>query len=136
MIYVQDAYALCRVSKRNTITGPKIGEHYVSTTNRMACEHSSSIELYSDQGRGEEFESPNYHHPMHKIVDTCSTSYHSIGSPHRYVGESIRDHGKWTTPSIMDGLGYSSAPQFPSYATIPYPPSKVKQLIYRIELLG
>ncbi|CAK7338885.1 unnamed protein product [Dovyalis caffra] len=113
---MQDAYALCRVSKKTTNI-PKIGEHYVSTPNRMPCEHSSSIEQFSDNhGRGEEFESTNY--PMHRNVDSCSTSYRAIRSPLE-IGES---RGQWT-PS-MDGFGMS-APQFPSYSAVPYPPSKV-----------
>ncbi|KAJ6290826.1 hypothetical protein OIU78_026554 [Salix suchowensis] len=73
----------------------------------MPCEHSSSIELYSDHGRSEEFESSNY--PMHKNVDTCSTS-----------------NGKWA-PS-MDGFGMS-APQFPGHSTIPYPSSNVNKAL-------
>ncbi|KAJ6370769.1 hypothetical protein OIU77_001305 [Salix suchowensis] len=103
---LQDSYALCRVSKKNTNI-PKIEEHYVSTAYRMPCEHSSSIELYSDHGRSEEFESSNY--PMHKNVDTCSTS-----------------NGKWA-PS-MDGFGMS-APQFPGHSTIPYPSSNVNKAL-------
>ena len=86
----------------------------------MPCEHSSSIELYSDHGRSEEFESSNY--PMHKNVDTCSTSYRAIGSPLN-IGESR--NGKWI--QSMDGFGMA-APQFPNYSTDPYPPSKVRIL--------
>ncbi|KAJ6861615.1 hypothetical protein NC651_037626 [Populus alba x Populus x berolinensis] len=117
---LQDAYALCRVSKKTT-TIPKIGEHYVSTTYRMPCEYSSSIELYSDHGRSEEFESSNY--PMHKNIDTCSTSYRPIGSP---LDISESRNGKWA-PS-MDGFGMSPS-QFPSHSTIPYPPSKVNMAL-------
>nr|TKR98967.1 NAC domain-containing protein 86 [Populus alba] len=120
LLLLFDAYALCRVSKKTT-TIPKIGEHYVSTTYRMPCEHSSSIELYSDHGRSEEFESSNY--PMHKNIDTCSTSYRPIGSP---LDISESRNGKWA-PS-MDGFGMSPS-QFPSYSTIPYPPSKVNMAL-------
>ncbi|KAB5516802.1 hypothetical protein DKX38_027450 [Salix brachista] len=118
---LQDSYALCRVSKKNTNI-PKIEEHYVSTAYRMPCEHSSSIELYSDHGRSEEFESSNY--PMHKNVDTCSTSYRAVGSP---LDISESRNGKWA-PS-MDGFGMSSAPQFPSHSTIPYPSSNVNKAL-------
>jgi len=90
----------------------------VSTSYRMPCEHSSSVELYSDHGRSEEFESSNY--PMHKNIDTCSTSYRAIGSP---LDISESRNGKWA-PS-MDGFGMSPS-QFPSHSTIPYPPSKVR----------
>ncbi|KAG5247248.1 NAC domain-containing protein [Salix suchowensis] len=115
---LQDSYALCRVSKRTT-TIPKIGESYESTTNRVPCEHSSSInELYSENnGRCEEYESTNY--TMHRNVDTCSPSYRAVGSPLN-IGESR--NGKWI--QSMDGFGMS-APQFPNYSTVPYPPSKV-----------
>ncbi|KAG6779037.1 hypothetical protein NC652_010450 [Populus alba x Populus x berolinensis] len=115
---LQDAYALCRVSKR-TANIPKIGEHYDSTTNQMPCEHSSSIEQYSENhGRCEEYESTNY--TMHRNVDSCSTSYRAIGSPLN-IGESR--NGKWI--QSMDGSFGMSAPQFPNYSTVPYPPSKV-----------
>jgi hypothetical protein len=30
----------------------------------------------------------------------------------------------------MDGSFGMSAPQFPNYSTVPYPPSKVKNIIY------
>ncbi|KAJ6707344.1 putative proteinC DOMAIN-CONTAINING PROTEIN 82-RELATED [Salix viminalis] len=108
-----------RLDERETTTIPKIGENYESTTSRVPCEHSSSInEIYSENnGRCEEYESTNY--TMHRNVDTCSTSYRAVGSPLN-IGESR--NGKWI--QSMDGFGMS-APQFPNYSTVPYPPSKV-----------
>lgn len=116
---MQEAYALCRVSKK-TATGPKILE----PTNQMACERSSSIELYSDQGRYcEDFETSSY--PIHKIDHTCpSTSYASTtGSGFPLDVAESRD-GRWT--QFCDAFSYSSTPSFANnYGTIPYPPSKV-----------
>jgi hypothetical protein len=62
---------------------------------------------------------------MHRNVGNCSTSYRAIGSPLN-IGESR--NGKWI--QSMDGSFGMSAPQFPNYSTVPYPPSKVKNIIY------
>ncbi|XP_021645189.1 NAC domain-containing protein 54 isoform X2 [Hevea brasiliensis] len=112
---LQDAYALCRVFKKS-VNMPKIGEHFASTSNQMASEHSSSIELYSE-GRCEDYESSNYPMP----IDTCSLSIANNGSP-LHLGET-RDE-KWKHFLSEDAFTFSS-PSFSSFGTVPYPPSKV-----------
>ncbi|KAJ7960033.1 NAC domain protein [Quillaja saponaria] len=99
---LQDAYALCRVFKKSTITTPKIAEqqHYVTTpTNQMTSEQSSSIELYSE-GRCEDLESSSYLMPMDS---NCSS-----------VPSNIED-----SYSILPNSSFSN------YGAMPYPPSKV-----------
>ncbi|EEF35791.1 hypothetical protein RCOM_1603380 [Ricinus communis] len=115
---LQDAYALCRVFKKSANI-PKIGEHYASTSNQMASEHSSSIELYSE-GRCEDFESSNYQMP----IDTSSPSIPN-GSPLHHHLDQTRDHGKWKPFIPEDPFSFSSSPSFSNYGSIPYPPSKV-----------
>ncbi|KAE8720860.1 NAC domain-containing protein 74 [Hibiscus syriacus] len=107
---LQDAYALCRVFKKTAIA-PKIAwEHYqhVSTSNSIACEYSSSLELYS-KGRCEEISE----FPI--PVDTCSSSV--LGRP----SIDIRDANdfKWMQSLSQDAFG------FPNHETLPYHPSKV-----------
>ncbi|KAG8662554.1 hypothetical protein MANES_01G123600v8 [Manihot esculenta] len=112
---LQDAYALCRVFKKSANI-PKMGEHFASTSNQMASEHSSSIELYSE-GRCEDFESSNYNMP----IDTCSPSIGNTGSP-IHLAET-RD-GKWKQFLSEDAFTFSS-PSFSSYGALPYPLPKI-----------
>ncbi|KAE8660818.1 NAC domain containing protein 28, putative isoform 2 [Hibiscus syriacus] len=103
---LQDAYALCRVFKKTAIAPKIAGEDYqhVSTSNRMACEHSLSLELYSE-GRCEE--SSHFSIPVdssssvlgRSSIDICNTN-----------------DVKWMS---QDAFG------FPNYETLPYHPSKV-----------
>ncbi|GAV61756.1 NAM domain-containing protein [Cephalotus follicularis] len=115
----QDAYALCRVFKKSTTTGPKIGEQYVTTsTNYVTCsEHSSSIEVQYSEGRYEDLESSDY--PV--SLDMCSP-YNGNGSSLNM--NATRDNGKWTQFSSDDAFNFTN-PSFSNYGTIPYPPSKV-----------
>ncbi|CBI27341.3 unnamed protein product, partial [Vitis vinifera] len=112
---LQDAYALCRVFKK-TASGPKIGEHYATTTtNQMSSDHSSSMELYSE-GRCEDLESSDY--PI--SLDTCSPSL--MNGPSADIN-ATRD-GKWMQ-FLSDEAFYFPTPSLPNYGTMSYPPSKV-----------
>ncbi|XP_065858223.1 NAC domain-containing protein 54 [Euphorbia lathyris] len=120
---LQDAYALCRVFKKSA-TIPKIGEHYASTSNQMASEHSSSIELYSE-GRCDDFESSNYNMPIDQMCSpNMPNSSPLVHHPHHHLPES-RDHGKWKQYLSEDAFTFSSSQSFSPYGSIPYPPSKV-----------
>ncbi|XP_057994688.1 NAC domain-containing protein 54 [Hevea brasiliensis] len=112
---LQDAYALCRVFKKSANI-PKISEHFASTSNQMASELSSSMELYSE-GRCEDFESSNYPMP----IETCSPSIANNGFP-LHLGET-RD-GTWKQYLSEDDFSFSS-PSFSGYGNVPYSPSKV-----------
>lgn len=112
---LQDAYALCRVFKK-TASGPKIGEHYATTTtNQMSSDHSSSMELYSE-GRCEDLESSDY--PI--SLDTCSPSL--MNGPSADI--NVTRDGKWMQ-FLSDEAFYFPTPSLPNYGTMSYPPSKV-----------
>ncbi|CAB4302244.1 unnamed protein product [Prunus armeniaca] len=121
-LQVQDAYALCRIFKKSA-TGPKIGEHYgsTSTTNyQLTSDHSSSVELYSDGGRCEDFESSSY--PMQ--MNACSSSPNFVHTSSLDMARK-RD-GKWTQFLSKDAFNCSSSfSSFPNHGNVPYPPSKV-----------
>ncbi|PON75011.1 NAC domain containing protein [Parasponia andersonii] len=129
---LQDAYALCRVFKKNAV-GPKIAEHYYGSTSTSnnnpnhnhshhnrhmnISDHSSSMEIYSD-GRCDDFESSNY-----PIVppDTCSapTMKQRFRSDHA---------NKWTQFLSHDdtlNASFGASQSFQNYGSISYPPSKV-----------
>lgn len=119
---MQDAYALCRIFKKSA-TGPKIGEHYgsTSTTNyQLTSDHSSSVELYSDGGRCEDFESSSY--PMQ--MNACSSSPNFVHTSSLDMARK-RD-GKWTQFLSKDAFNCSSSfSSFPNHGNVPYPPSRV-----------
>ncbi|KAM1718302.1 hypothetical protein ACFX11_026031 [Malus domestica] len=124
-LQVQDAYALCRIFKK-TATGPKIGEHYgsTSTTNyQLTSDHSSSVnELYSDGGRCEDFESSSY--PM-QMNNACSSSPNFVHTNSLDDMGRKRD-GKWTQFLSKEAFNCSSSfSHISTHGNIPYPPSKV-----------
>ncbi|KAK8630464.1 hypothetical protein V6N13_079256 [Hibiscus sabdariffa] len=112
---LQDAYALCRVFKKTAIAPKVAGEHYqhVPTSNQIACEHSSSLELYS--GGGYE-ESSDFTIP----VDTCSPSI--LGRTSIEICDA--NEVKWMQSLSQDVFGLTNT-SFPNYETLPYHPSKV-----------
>ncbi|GMI74033.1 NAC domain containing protein 28 [Hibiscus trionum] len=112
---LQDAYALCRVFKKTAIAPKVAGEHYqhVPTSNHIACEHSSSLELYSE-GRCEE--SSGFVIP----VDTRSPSIFGRTS----IDICDTDHVKWMQSLSQDVFGLNNT-SFPNYETLPYHPFKV-----------
>lgn len=135
MCVVQDAYALCRVFKK-TACGPKIGEHYATTstnnhminTNHIASDHSSSIEIYSDGRCDPDFESSNYS----MQPDSCSVPVLHRSSSHldHVIAERFRDANRSCNPHFLshhdDAFNsFISSPSFPNYGNMPYPPSKV-----------
>ena len=117
IIFLQDAYALCRVLKKSA-TAPKIiGEHYqpATTSNQIqvTSEHSSSLELYS---KARCKESSDFAIP----VDACSPSVLNRSS----IGISDARDVKWLQSWSEDAFGLTN-PSFSSYGTLPYSPSKV-----------
>lgn len=129
----QDAYALCRVFKKSAV-GPKIGEQYCGSTSTSnhnhnhnvhhhqhhqinASDHSSSMEIYSSDGRCDDFES-SINYPI-MPSDNCSapTMLQRFRSDHA---------NKWTHFSCHDdtfnNFGTSS---IQNYGSVSYPPSKV-----------
>ncbi|CAL5202791.1 unnamed protein product [Lathyrus oleraceus] len=126
---LQDAYALCRIFKKNTVIVPKVGEQYVNNVtrhaNHMTSDQSSSIELYSE-GRDEVLESSNYLMPW----DSNSTLTLNGGTNtfSNNGGDTTRDNnGIWTQFLSEDLLNLpTSSSSFPNYGSTPnYPPSKV-----------
>ncbi|XP_039031048.1 NAC domain-containing protein 86-like isoform X2 [Hibiscus syriacus] len=112
---LQDAYALCRVFKKTAII-PKVGgEHcqHVSSSNQIGCEHSSSLELYSE-GRYEE--SSDFTIP----VDTRSPSILDRSSINICDANDV----KWMQYLSQDAFELPNT-SFSNYETSPYHPSKV-----------
>ncbi|KAM5558286.1 NAC domain-containing protein 54 [Rosa sericea] len=125
-LQVQDAYALCRIFKK-TATGPKIGEHYGSTSSTTNYQltsdhHSSSVELYSDSRGDQDFESSRYNNQMAMNTPCSSNMVHtSSSSSLDHMGRK-RD-GKWT--QFLSKDAFNSFSSFPNQGAIPYRPSKV-----------
>ncbi|XP_004490776.1 NAC domain-containing protein 86 [Cicer arietinum] len=107
---LQDAYALCRVIKKNTVIVPKVGGQYGNLTT-----HDNQITTVS-QGRGEDLDSSNYL----MQINTCS--------PHN-IGNQIslnRDHGNCSHFSYDDpSFTLPTSSSFTNHGPIAYPPSKV-----------
>ncbi|XP_022990012.1 NAC domain-containing protein 86-like [Cucurbita maxima] len=117
---LQDAYALCRVFKKSATIAPKIEENQqycnITSSSNQFINNDQSSELYSE-GRCEEPESSNYSMPFdgfqsHQVNNDCS--FDMFGG---------RREGKWS--QFLSQEAFNSAPSLPSYANIPYPPSKV-----------
>ncbi|XP_010105605.2 NAC domain-containing protein 86, partial [Morus notabilis] len=129
---LQDAYALCRVFKKSTCA-PKIGEHYATTstnhhmisTNHIASDHSSSIEIYSD-GRCDDFESSNY--PMPPDSMAVSVLHRSASHLNDHAGGRFTSDANIYTQFLShheDPFNTFSSPSFPNYGSTSYHPSKV-----------
>ncbi|XP_045828943.1 NAC domain-containing protein 86-like isoform X1 [Trifolium pratense] len=113
---LQDAYALCRVIKKNTVIVPKVGGQYSNLTShakQITSNQSPSVEVYSE-GRGE---SSNY------LMQMSACSPHNMGGSETSLNFNggISDHGNWSQFSYDQGLPTS----FNNYGTITYPPSKM-----------
>nr|XP_043634353.1 NAC domain-containing protein 86-like [Erigeron canadensis] len=111
---LQDAYSLCRVFKKS-LNAPKtnIGVHYAAT----ASDHSSSMDLYSEGGRGgEDMETSNYPTPM-----ASSSSNINHGSP--YISSETSD-GRWMQYLSEEAFTFPS-PSFTNFGNVSYSPSKI-----------
>ncbi|XP_047318140.1 NAC domain-containing protein 86-like [Impatiens glandulifera] len=127
---IQEAYALCRVFKKNG-TGSKLGDHYVgssSNVGQISSDHSSSIDLYSE-GRGEDMESSDYHQ-MAPLIDQRSSPNMIHGSPLHISSSSGTnnnvDDGNWTRYLSEDAFTYDVNPSFANYGSASFLPSKVE----------
>ncbi|KAL4577839.1 hypothetical protein LXL04_013953 [Taraxacum kok-saghyz] len=114
---LMDAYSLCRVFKKS-LNGPKttVGVHYAAT----ASDHSSSMDLYSEGGRGGEdhMDTSNYPTPM-----ASSSSNINHGSPHNNLSET--SDGRWMQYLSEEAFTFQN-PSFTNYGNVSnYPPSKV-----------
>ncbi|GKV00245.1 hypothetical protein SLEP1_g12974 [Rubroshorea leprosula] len=91
---LQDAYALCRIFKKSVTPVPKAEEMDYATraAKQITSEHSSSVELYSDQGRCED--SSDY---AMAPFDTCSPE---IG--HRSSLDACEDAFSFASPSFSN----------------------------------
>lgn len=118
----QDAYALCRVFKKNTVIAPKIEDNHqycnVTSSSNQFINSDQSSELNYSEGRCEEPESSNYSMPFDGFQ---SHLVHKDNSFDMFGG---RREGKWSQFLSQD-QAFNSTPSFPSYTNIPYPPSKV-----------
>nr|KAJ0223365.1 hypothetical protein LSAT_V11C200076050 [Lactuca sativa] len=111
---LKDAYSLCRVFKKS-LNAPKttIGVHYAVAVS----DHSSSMDLYSEGGRGgEDMETCNYPTPM-----ASSSSNINHGSPHN-VSES--SDGRWMQYLSEEAFAFPN-PSFTNYGNVSFPPTKV-----------
>lgn len=110
----QDAYALCRVFKKS-LNAPKSGDHYAS-------DRSSSInDQFYTEGRGDDYESPDYGMPPSA---TTSSSMLLHGSPLMHVAGPSTDD-KWMQYLSDEAFTFNN-PSFPSTnEAFPYHPSKV-----------
>ncbi|XVF31550.1 hypothetical protein REPUB_Repub17cG0000300 [Reevesia pubescens] len=116
-----DAYALCRVFKKNTTASKIVGEHYHPNQIQIATQHSSSsLDLYSDQPRCEE--SSDFAIPGVAVDTSSPTTFLNTSS---IDISDERDDVKWMQSLSQDAFGFTNNPSFSSYATLPYPPSKV-----------
>ncbi|XP_071735367.1 NAC domain-containing protein 54-like [Rutidosis leptorrhynchoides] len=113
---LQDAYSLCRVFKKS-LNAPKtaIGVHYAAA----ASDHSSSMDLYSEGGRGgdQDMETCNYQTPM-----ASSSSNINHGSP--YISNETSD-GRWMQYLSEEAFSFPN-PSFNNCGHVSYPPSKVE----------
>ncbi|PHT89124.1 NAC domain-containing protein 53 [Capsicum annuum] len=111
---LQDAYALCRVFKKS-LNAPKSGDHYAS-------DRSSSInDQFYTEGRGDDYESPDYGMPPSA---TTSSSMLLHGSPLMHVAGPSTDD-KWMQYLSDEAFTFNN-PSFPSTnEAFPYHPSKV-----------
>ncbi|XP_055805214.1 NAC domain-containing protein 54-like isoform X2 [Solanum dulcamara] len=111
---LQDAYALCRVIKKN-LNGPKIGEQYAAVSDR-----SSSIDHHADQ-----------YGIMSSSSATCSSSMTLHRSPRNINASATSDDDhKWMQylsdePNFTFNNNNSLQPITPNHATMSFPPSKV-----------
>ncbi|XP_058098158.1 NAC domain-containing protein 54-like isoform X2 [Magnolia sinica] len=123
---LQDAYALCRVFKKNGL-GPKMDDQYVAPyddhSQWMHNDRSSGMELSSD-GRGEDMESNGYPFPS----DTCSSG---IVQGAFHVHE--QGDGAWMQFLAEEALS-STDPPFPDNADFAFLPSKVDVALERARL--
>ncbi|XP_004289565.1 PREDICTED: NAC domain-containing protein 86 isoform X2 [Fragaria vesca subsp. vesca] len=126
---LQDAYALCRIFKK-TATGPKIGEHYGSTSSTTNYQlmtsdhHSSSVELYSDSRCDhQDFESSRYNNQMAMNNTPCSSNMVQTSSSSSLDHMGRKRDGKWS--QFLSKDAFNSFSSFPNQGAIPYPPSKV-----------
>ncbi|KAL3838745.1 hypothetical protein ACJIZ3_023336 [Penstemon smallii] len=111
---LQDAYALCRVVKKNLII-PKVGNHYITSAN----ERSSSIDMYNSQGRisCDDFDSNSeYSMPLASSSSTAINISTTAGSS---------NEAQWTQYLSDEAFGFSNNNPYSNCAPIPYPPSKV-----------
>ncbi|XP_076900349.1 NAC domain-containing protein 54-like [Bidens hawaiensis] len=111
---LQDAYSLCRVFKKS-LNAPKtnVGAHYAA----VASDHSSSMDLYSEGGRGgEDMETCNYPTPM-----ASSSSDINHGAPH--ISSETSD-GRWMQYLSEEAFTFPN-PSFTNCGNVLYPPSKV-----------
>ncbi|WMV16339.1 hypothetical protein MTR67_009724, partial [Solanum verrucosum] len=131
---LQDAYALCRVIKKNlNINGPKIGEQqYYGNGNAATSDRSSSVDhVYShDGGRSchDMMESSHGLMPS-SSSSTISMAVHGRSSPinNNVSAPSDGDDDKWmqylsNEPNFTIN---NSLQPIPNYGTLPFPPSKV-----------
>ncbi|KAI3794397.1 hypothetical protein L1987_37028 [Smallanthus sonchifolius] len=111
---LQDAYSLCRVFKKS-LNAPKtnVGVQYAAA----ASDHSSSMDLYSEGGRGgEDMETCNYPTPM-----ASSSSNINHGTP--YISSETSD-GRWMQYLSEEAFAFPN-PSFANCGNVSYPPTKV-----------
>ncbi|CAK9311554.1 unnamed protein product [Citrullus colocynthis] len=116
---LQDAYALCRVFKKSATIAPKIEDNhpYSNIT-------SSSNHFINSSDQSSEPESSNYSMPFDAFQ--CQSQSQSqlvnkdCNSFDMFAGTR---EAKWS--QYLSQEAFNATPSFPSYANIPYPPSKV-----------
>ncbi|KAL8246771.1 hypothetical protein R6Q59_007987 [Mikania micrantha] len=113
---LQDAYSLCRVFKKS-LNAPKtnVGVHHAAA----ASDHSSSVDLYSEGGRGgEDMETCNYQTPM----ASSSSNINHHGTPY-HVSNDMSD-GRWMQYLSEEAFTFPNQ-SFTNCGNVSYPPSKV-----------
>ncbi|KAD7478553.1 hypothetical protein E3N88_01689 [Mikania micrantha] len=113
---LKDAYSLCRVFKKS-LNAPKtnVGVHHAAA----ASDHSSSVDLYSEGGRGgEDMETCNYQTPM----ASSSSNINHHGTPY-HVSNDTSD-GRWMQYLSEEAFTFPNQ-SFTNCGNVSYPPSKV-----------
>ncbi|KAK9062127.1 hypothetical protein SSX86_019312 [Deinandra increscens subsp. villosa] len=112
---LKDAYSLCRVFKKS-LNAPKanVGGHHASA----ASDHSSSMDIYSEGGRGEDMDSCNHPTPM------ASSSSNINHGTTPYISSETSD-GRWMQYLSEEAFTFPN-PSFNNCGNnVGYPPSKV-----------
>ncbi|XP_038875380.1 NAC domain-containing protein 86 [Benincasa hispida] len=117
---LQDAYALCRVFKKSATIAPKIEDNhpYSNIT-------SSSNHFINSSDQSSEPESSNYSIPFDAFQCQSQSQSHLVNKDcNPFDMFAATREAKWSQ-FLSEEAFNNSAPSFPSYANIPYPPSKV-----------
>ncbi|KGN50914.1 NAC domain-containing protein 86 [Cucumis sativus] len=117
---LQDAYALCRVFKKSATIAPKIEDNHPYSNMTSSSNHF----MNNNSDQSSEPESSNYSMPFDAFQCQSQSQSHMVNKDcNSFDMFGGARETKWS--QFLSQEAFNSAPSFPSYANIPYPPSKV-----------